>query len=48
MNRFGTEKDIINGIKNDNLFGFIVCDISTPEEMIEKYLWLNFPPGLTL
>ena len=46
MNRFGNSCEIIRGIEDDMLFGFIVCDVSTPDEIIEKYLWLNFPPGL--
>ena len=37
-------KHISNLILNDELFGFVECDISSPEWLIEKYGHLNFPP----
>ena len=37
-----SEEEILESICNGRLFGFIVCDISTPENLIEEYK--NFPP----
>ena len=37
-----SEKDILNSICDGRLFGFILCDIKTPENLIEEYK--NFPP----
>ena len=37
-----TEKDILESICNNQLFGFILCDIMTPENLIQEYK--NFPP----
>ena len=31
-------------VKNDNLHGFIECDLMSPNSLIEKYSALNFPP----
>ena len=31
-------------IEEDNVFGFVTCDLKTPEAVIEKYKTLNFPP----
>lgn len=44
MNTFATQNDIIDGIQNDELFGFCVCDVSTPSDVYEKIKWVNFPP----
>ena len=35
---------ISNLVLSDELFGFVECDISSPEWLIEKYRNLNFPP----
>ena len=43
-NNFSTESKILDGIKNDQLFGFIVADVTTPPDVLEKILPLNFPP----
>ena len=43
-NVFSNEKKILKGIEEDNLFGFLVADVSTPPEVLEKILPLNFPP----
>ena len=40
---FTTENNILQGIKKKQLFGFIVADIQTPEDVLEKILPLNFP-----
>ena len=37
-----SDNEILESICNDRLFGFIVCDIITPENLIEEYQ--NFPP----
>ena len=44
MNNYGTEEIILNGIQNDNLFGFIVADVSTPDHVMKEILPINFPP----
>ena len=41
---FGSERDIIDGIKNETLHGFLECDIHTPQDVLDKILPLNFPP----
>ena len=38
------EKDILKGIKDEKLFGFIIADVSTLSHILEKILYLNFPP----
>ena len=37
----GNESEILNGIKEGHLFGFLLCDLYSPEHVIEK--WQNFP-----
>ena len=37
-----TEQDIIEGIRSGKIFGFILCDISSPEEITEEMS--DFPP----
>ena len=44
MNRGGNEQIILDGIKKDELFGFIVADATTPPDVLEKIKDLNFPP----
>ena len=44
MKKTGNENDILSGIRAGNIFGFIVCDVVTPEEVIERIKYLNFPP----
>ena len=44
LNTFSKEKQIISGIQKDELFGFIVADVQTPPEVLEKIKELNFPP----
>ena len=36
-----TEADILDGIKSGRLFGYLFCDISSPDHVVEK--WKNFP-----
>ena len=31
-------------VSNDQLFGFVECDLSSPDWLISKYSHLNFPP----
>ena len=40
----GTEGTILNGIKNNTLFGFVKVSVKSPDDFIEKYRHLNFPP----
>ena len=35
---------LIEAIKNDEVFGFVVCDVSTPEELRASYGKFFFPP----
>lgn len=44
MQHFGSTTDLLKGIQDGQLFGFIVCDVRTPNEIIEKIKWINFPP----
>jgi hypothetical protein len=37
-----TEQDILNGIRSGKLFGYIVADVNTPEDIAKKLQ--NFPP----
>ena len=37
-----SNKEILESICNDHLFGFIICDIETPDHLIEEFK--NFPP----
>ena len=39
------EADIVNGIRSERLFGFILCDIESPPDVIEKMR--DFPPIIT-
>jgi hypothetical protein len=44
MNSFGSEKNIIDGIADNELFGFAVVDVNCPSRVFEAIKWLNFPP----
>lgn len=44
MNTFGNERELLNAIRNDNIFGFCVCDVSTPPDVFKQIKHLNFPP----
>ena len=44
MDYAGSEKIILDGIKSGKLFGFVVADVMTPSELLDKILPLNFPP----
>jgi hypothetical protein len=37
-----TEIDILNGINSGHLFGYIICDVNTPDHIAEKLT--DFPP----
>ena len=43
-NTFSNEKVLIDKIRNDEIFGFVVADVTTPPEILAKILPLNFPP----
>ena len=43
-NYSGNEDDIISGIADGSLFGYIECDIMTPPKVVEHLKWINFPP----
>ena len=38
------EKEIINAILNDEFFGIIECDITSPDSVVNHFSKLNFPP----
>ena len=40
----GTEEQILTGIMDESLYGFIVADVRCPPPIYEKYKDLNFPP----
>ena len=44
LQTFGNAKQILKGIKDGTLFGYIVADVATPPEVFEKIKWINFPP----
>ena len=39
-----TEEELVEGIRTGNLFGFVMCDINSTQEFIDKTAHLNFPP----
>ena len=43
------KQSLLKAIKNDEVFGFIVCDIQSPDEMIERHLknGFLFPPVIS-
>ena len=47
MKKSGTESDILTGIQDDQLFGFVVADVTTPDWLLRKILPCNFPPVIT-
>ena len=42
LKRKTSERELLEGIENGNLFGFILCDISTPQNLISDFKM--FPP----
>ncbi len=42
LKRNQSERDIIDGIRSGRLYGFIICDIQTPQNVIEELK--DFPP----
>ena len=40
----GTDEEILSGIMNDSLFGYIVADVRCPPNIYEAFKDLNFPP----
>lgn len=40
---------MLNAIQNDEVFGFVTCDVSSPDEMIQRHLKKGFlfPPIIT-
>ena len=38
------EKEIIQAILNDEFFGIIECDITSPDSVVNHFSKLNFPP----
>ncbi len=44
LNTTQTEQDILDGIKSGRLYGYILCDVTSPDEVIEARK--HFPPVL--
>ena len=44
LQRRATESTLINAIRRREFFGFILCDLFCPDDVIEKLKWINFPP----
>ena len=44
MKRFEKKRNIIKMLTDDEIFGFIKCDIDAPNDVIERFKHLNFPP----
>ena len=44
FNTFSNEKKLLNQIEKGEIFGFLVADVTTPPDVLEKILPLNFPP----
>lgn len=43
-NVFSNEKKLLEGIKENQFFGFLIADVTTPPDVLEEILPLNFPP----
>ena len=39
-----SENEIIGAIMDDRLFGIIKCDINSTQEVIDRYMSVNYPP----
>jgi hypothetical protein len=39
-----SEQEIINGIRKERLYGFIVADVECPKKVYDEIAYLNFPP----
>ena len=44
MQRRCTEQELIDGIARGDLFGFLMCDVTSTDDFIKAKLHLNFPP----
>ena len=44
LHSFGKANQILDGIRDESLYGYIVCDVETPPDVFEKISWINFPP----
>ena len=44
LNTKSNTQTLLSGIKSGQLFGFLLCDLTSPEELINRVLPLNFPP----
>lgn len=44
MKNYGYEQQLLSLIQSDQIFGFCVCDVTTPAEIYNKIAWINFPP----
>ena len=41
LTKSNSENDILNGIRSGILFGYIICDVQSPEAVVKN--WKNFP-----
>ena len=44
LKKWGKEKHLLEGIKNNEIFGFAVCDVVCPDQVYEAIKSINFPP----
>ena len=44
LNSISNDEKLLSGIKAGKIYGFILCDLHSPNELINKILPLNFPP----
>ena len=44
LQKWSKEKQLLEGIKEGEFFGFAVCDVVCPDDVYEKIKSINFPP----
>lgn len=42
--KYVTELELVNGIIENKVFGLIKCDIHSPDDVIQRYMQVNYPP----
>jgi len=44
QSKYGNNEEILDGIMDESLYGYIVADVRCPSEIFESFKDLNFPP----
>ena len=44
----GSEEQILEGIRSGELFGFVKCDVKSPQKYIDEHISTNFQPNRNL